>query len=165
MPEARIKISAGGIEFEYEGDDAFITDGLLHTLEQLTKLDGLAVPKKAKLEDPGLPTKSKITNPSLGDISVSMIMSHLSLDSAQGLVLGAISKIQIVEGKDRAERAEILKEMQTATSYYDANARKNLSANLARLAKKKKINQLSEGNYALTAKERGELEAKISSID
>lgn len=164
MPVAKIKISTDALEFEYEGDDAFIMDGLHRTIAELVKLDGLTSPRKTEVGNPSPSTQNRKSDTVSCDISLSMIMSHLALDGGQGLVLGAIAKLQIVDGLDRVGRAMILEEMQNATSYYDENARKNLSNNLARLAKKKSINQLSEGNYALTAKERDELSEKIAVI-
>ena len=54
------------------------------------------------------------------------------------LPLAAIAKLTFIDGMATVTRADILREMQSATGFYNENHRKNLSKSLRTLARQKK---------------------------
>lgn len=164
METAKIRVKFGTLEIEYEGDRAFLNDGLLDFLTDLIgRAKEISVPRgmfgdgervNAGVEEQG----------TASDLTISTIAAHFQPNGPQELILCAFAKLQIIGSMEKVERSEIGREMKLATSYYRSSMATNNPRDLGRMVKAKKINELSSGVYSLTAATRKELESKLVSI-
>jgi hypothetical protein len=119
-------------------------------------------PAGAGPREPSSPTE--VAEQALSDLAISTIAAHLKPDGPQELIMCAFAKLQIIDGRAKVERADILREMKYATAFYKASMGRNNPRDLGRLVKAKKVNEVSSGVYSLTAASRQELETKIAGI-
>jgi hypothetical protein len=164
METAKVRVKFGNLEVDYEGDQAFVHDGLFGLIadvvalsKQLPKASGRDIPPEA----PGSADNGGFGS---GSLTMSTIAAHLQPDGQQELIMCALAKLQIIDGKMKAEKPEILAEMKHATGYFKAAMTRNFARDLKRMIKGKKINEVSSEVYSLTASSRQELESKIAGI-
>ncbi|WP_340159456.1 hypothetical protein [uncultured Hoeflea sp.] len=164
----RVRIKVGSVEFEYEGDSKFSKDDIEIFFSHIEKLIGkseaiapLSIPNSSGNADADPGGASTPTHSERSDLHINSICSILNVKTGAELVLAAAASLQIVDGKDRFSRVELLARMKDATSYYNANHTKNLSYNL-KSAVGKSLNQLGTGAYALKAEVKRELEQKLA---
>lgn len=164
METAKVRVKFGNLEVEYEGQHDFVQDGLLELISDVVNLSS-QMPSAPALPDSG-EKKSFVASRTHGHgaLTISTIAAHLTPDGPQELMMCALAKLQIVDGKDKVERKEIRDEIKLATTYYRASMGTNLPRDLDRMVKGKKINELSNGVYSLTAASRQDLEPKIAGI-
>jgi hypothetical protein len=93
-------------------------------------------------------------------MTTSTIMSRLGFKRREELVLAAVAKLTLVDGKKTVTREEIRSEVQSAGGYYDANVNKSLLYYLKKLAGTS-ITEVSKGVYTLSHMKRIELVAKL----
>lgn len=170
---AKIKLKVGTMELEYEGASEFLTGGIEALLETM---GGLV--SKLPAETPASPAHSAHMPPIIGNgsdagesasnrrftFSTNTIAAHLDAKSGPELVICAMAELELVQRKASSSRTEILTEMKNATTYFNVSMRKNLSASLNRLLKDKRINEIANDTYALSAKEKNRLEEKVADI-
>lgn len=160
---AKIRIKVGLMEVEYEGDASFLKDGLEDLLSRMADIS-TKVPAEPE-QIVAAPNGGDPSAKSNGyDFSTSTIAAHLEAKTATELAICALAKLELVDGKTGAKRAEIHEEMKSATAYYNKNMSTNLSKSLATLTKNKRINHGANGCYSLSADERKSIEAKIADI-
>lgn len=159
------------MELEYEGDPSFLTGGieaLLVTMGDLAvKVPEEVTPQiEAAVQSPPVNGTSNNTAAVGGQYSFSTntIAAHLEAKTGAELVICAMAQLELVQGKASSDRAAILAEMKSATTYYNENMRKNMSNALSSLSKSKRINQGSNNSYALSANEKKKVEAKLADI-
>lgn len=160
----RIRIKVGSLELEYEGDPSFLTDELKALL---VTMDGLSNHAPENIEPAIAKGADSPITPSQGSINVSTntIAAHLDAKTGPELIICAMAQLELMLGKSQSNRTEILTEMKNATSYYSGNYRSNMTKNLARLVKTKRINQVATDTYALSSTEKNVVEAKVAAID
>lgn len=100
--------------------------------------------------------------PAVGPMTTSTIMSRLGFTRREELVLAAVAKLTLVDGKKTVTREEIRSEAQSAGGYYDANVSKSLLYYLKKLAGTS-ITEVSNGVYTLSHTKEVELVAKLES--
>lgn len=170
MDGAKIRVKVGAMELEYEGDPAFLKDGLE---ELLTTMAGLAGNTAQSSPDDVPATSATSDSHSGGEVakapgsisaSTNTIAAHLGGGSGPELIICAVAQLELVQGKAGVSRSEILAEMKGATNYYNGDMSKNLTSNLASLTKAKRLNHLSGDRYSLTAPERQKVEEKVADI-
>lgn len=163
MTSAKIRIKVGSMELEYEGDPSFLTGGLDTLLTTMGDLAG-------RLPEESAPASVIVKNATppapVGsfNFSTNTIAAHLDAKTGPELVICAMAQLELVQGKASSGRAEILAEMKSATTYYNANMNSNMSKNLSSLTKAKRINQIGADTYALGAAEKKKVEAKVAEI-
>ena len=163
MEQAKIRIKLGGFELEFEGSQSFVDERLtdfVASLSQHLEIEPIKSAINEPIEEAPSIDQGKVSS----SLTTSTVAAHTGVSGAHDLILAAIAKLQIVDGRDRAKRADILKEMQSATSYYSENARKHLSRDLSRMVKAKKLNQIASGEFSLPASVRDDLSKKIAAI-
>ncbi|MGO4351376.1 hypothetical protein AB4Z25_05520 [Rhizobium sp. RAF36] len=171
MTTSSIKLKFGGIEIEYEGDPAFLTNGLpdlLQTLKDLTPsvlLHQNAVDLDSNDHPPISVSDAQPVSPSsLPQLSLNTLAAHFDVKSGPDLIMTALAHLQVGTGKQSVSKKEIQTDIKTATSFYNANIMSNFGSSISGLVKNKRINQLGADSYALTASELKSAEAKIAAI-
>jgi hypothetical protein len=158
--DAKIKIKVGEVEIDYEGDAAFLKDGLLEVCKELSQLNEhipvSRTPQHHKAREDHAGGKS------LGKHSIVTIATLLGANSGPELVGAAAAYLHFSEGKTEFTRAEILNSMKTATGYWQENYSANLSGSLKSLTKADKLRVVRDDTYSLPAKESKRLEAEIA---
>lgn len=161
----KVKIKAGPVEFEYEGETEFGIEDikeLFSHIETLFKVPSLReVPdthSSSDDEDSPLPSRKAST---LQPLHISTIAAKLSVKSGPDLIIAGAAALQIYGGKDRFTRQELHDVMKQATKHYNTNMSSNLAKNLNNLVGNK-LNEVAAGVYSLTAGEHTSLEAKLA---
>ncbi|MEP4990623.1 MAG: hypothetical protein ABJV68_23445 [Paracoccaceae bacterium] len=164
---AKIKIRVGKIELEYEGSHEFLKDGLSGLLQEIGTLadvsdfedvaTDLAEPMTAEI--PAVTPGNKLA------LSANSIATHYGSKSASDLALCAIYQLQLVQGNDTCSRDDVMKVMKSATNFYKKSMRgTNLSSAFKTLVNQKKINELADEKYALTAQTKQAAEVELAGI-
>lgn len=161
---ARIRIKAGPVEFEYEGETELgVADikELFSHIETLFKVPILAeggeahAPARAPNPDPASPS-----NPT-HKLHVNSIAKKLSAKTGPQVAEAAAAALQIFDGKETFSRADLLETMKKATMHYKESMASNLTKILETLVGPK-FNQISDGIYSLSAEAYADLEAKLA---
>ena len=154
--QCHFKCTAGSFSVEYAGDPAFIIDDLARVVQELLE----AAPEEAFVEPSESVDIGTVDNTAkIQHMSTNTIAGNLSAKSGPDVVMAAIAHIQLVKGRDKASRSDILSEMKSATTYYKSTFGSNLSSYLNSLVRAKRVNLVAENTYALTASERSSMKA------
>jgi len=157
--ECHFKCKAGSFTVEYRGDPAFIIDDLARVVQELLEAAPVdSLKEQVKLDK----NTSEPQNNQIQHMSTNTIAGSLGAKSGPDVVMAAIAHIQLVQGRDKASRSEILNEMKKATTFYKSTFGSNLSSYLNSLVRAKRINLVAESTYALTASERSSMQAVMS---
>jgi len=161
---AKVRIKAGPVEFEYEGETelgvADIKDLFSH-IETLFKVPVLAEggdghesaqQQNAGIVAPRTPSKK---------LHVNSVAKKLAAKTGSQVAEAAAATLQICEGKETFTRGELLDTMKKANMYYKENMSGNLTKILGVLVGSK-LNQISDGVYSLTAEAYEDLETKLA---
>ena len=159
---SKFRLKIGVLEIEYEGNESFLKDGLFNLME---KVSGLYTEHRSSLPINVSPTNEQIeseksTNIEI-DLSTSTIASRLEVKSGPDLVMAACICLTLVKKKSSFTRQDIHNEMKAATSYYKTSMGSNLTKSLEVHVKSGRLNETSASNYALSAQEKRNAEAKF----
>lgn len=167
MTTSKIKIKLGAIEVEYEGSESFLKEELP---QLLSAVSDLYTKSHAILESPSsnqsTPTSSSIElgtniNKSKFEATTGSIAAKLSCKSGPELVMAAAARLTFALQTPTFSRQKIIDEMKTASAYYKASYLSNLTQSINNLVKDGKLNEPSQGNYALTAASMKEMEQRL----
>lgn len=155
------------MEIEYEGDPAFLDGGIEKLLVTMGEL-AARTPQEIEPKDalPSIIVAGEKT-PAVSDgfnFSTNTIAAHIDAKNGPELVVCALAQLELMQGKASSSRAEILAEMKSATTYYNANMGKNIGQSLSNLTKSKRINQGASDSYSLSASEKKKVEGKVAEI-
>lgn len=96
-------------------------------------------------------------------MTTNTVAARLSTKTGPALVMAAIAKLILVDGRETVPRKELLTEMQSATSYYKSTfGGGNLTKSLTKLVKDGKLNEPAKDVYALAASTRQALENQLA---
>lgn len=159
-----IKVSAGQLALEYEGDEGFFSKEVPAFLElfldQAAKL-GTPLPtpvnQKASENEAGAADKG-----ALPKHSTNTVAKLLNAQTGPDLIMAAVAKRVLVDGEETISRPTMIAEMKKASSYFKKTYTSNLSNYLDNLTKADSLRLVSEGVYGLPAKMRESLEPKLS---
>ncbi len=158
---AKIRLKIGQLEIEYEGKSSFLQDGLFNLLEKTASF--YAANKTSIPAEPAAHGGPGTGSQGGGlDLSTSTIAAHVGGNTGAELAIAAAAHLGLVQGKDSFTRKEINNEMKGATTYYKITMTNNLSKSLETLVKNKRLNQVANGTYALSATEKHALEPKLA---
>lgn len=149
----KIKIRMGDVEVEYEGSEEFLRDELKELLAGVVELH------RQKFEEDGSPDadgQDGNSGPRTGGLyqgTTNTVCAKLSAKSGTDMIIAALSQRTLVQRIDASSRADILKEMQTAKSYYKQTYSKSLSQYLKSLLAADKIREVSKDMFSLSADE------------
>lgn len=162
--KARIKLKINEIEIEYEGQENFIKDELPNIIDKLaehfndinfTSPNNKSLPKGDDLD-------SFDNSNTVIDRSVSSIAISLNVANAPDLIIAAAAFLTFSKSKETFSRQDIHQAMKSAKGHYHKNMGSNLAKNLTSLVGSKRLNESSNGEYALTVKERMNLEKSLA---
>jgi hypothetical protein len=165
---ARVRIKAGPVEFEYEGETelglADIKDLFTH-IETLFKVPVLAeggqshsAPAAAPAGNGAAPAAPATPGQKL---HINSVAQKLKAKSGPEVALAAAATLQIMDGKQTFTRPELLDVMKKATMHYKDSMSGNLTKILSTLVGSK-FNQVSDGVYSLTSDAYQELAAQLA---
>jgi hypothetical protein len=97
------------------------------------------------------------------DLSTDTIATILGAESGADLIIAAAAQLHFVQGKPRFTRKELTAEMRTAPGHFKDAFINNLSKYLTGLTKADRLRLVAADTFALSSKERPDLQAKISS--
>jgi hypothetical protein len=162
MP-SRIKIKVGVIEVEYEGEEKFIKDelpGLIKTVAMLHEQTGAPPEEKTEgtVDEKGADRK---THEGKASLSTSSIATKLACKSGPDLAIAACAQLGLVKLKPQFTRNEIVKEMKSATAFFNKNFVSNLSKSLKTLVVADQINEVGTHMYALSSTEASKLKTTL----
>lgn len=165
---AKIRIKAGPIEFEYEGETELgVSDikDLFSHIETLFKVPVLAEsPEGHSSPPPPIPPAEQPkagTNGATQKLHINSIATKLKAKSGPEVALAAAASLQIMEGKETFTRTELLATMKKATMHHKDPMSGNLSSIIKTLVGSK-LNQTGEGVYSLNAEEYQNLASQLA---
>lgn len=161
----KVRIKAGPVEFEYEGETEF---GLADIKDLFTHIETLF---KVPILAEGAQSHAAPTAPTNGEgqpskapgqkLHINSIASKLQAKTGAALAVAAAASLQIFEQKETFTRTELLDAMKKATMH----SKDNMSGNLTSIIKSllgPKFNQISDGVYSLTHDTYQELASKLA---
>lgn len=168
---AKVRIKAGPIEFEYEGETelglADIKDLFTH-IETLFKVPVLAegghahpAPPATATPAPGNGAGASAPASSVQKLHINSVATKLGAKTGPDLAVASAASLQLFDQKETFTRSELLDTMKKATMHYD----KNMSGNLTKILKTligSKFNQVSDGVYSLSNDAYQELAGKLA---
>ncbi len=159
----KIRLKIGEVEIEYEGNKTYLEQELVQLMEKVASCSNKLV-NGILADQPKFATKGDDT-PSgkpVVQMTVDTIAARLDAKTAADVTMAAIAYLALVEGRAQFSRSELLSCMKTAKNYYKLSMSKNLSGTISRLLKAKRINEITNGSYALPAAEKKVLEKKLA---
>jgi hypothetical protein len=98
-------------------------------------------------------------------LSTDTIATIVGASSGPDLVIAAAAHLHFAEGKSTFTRRELTSEMRSAPSHYKATFLNNLSSYLAGLTRADRLRLSGTDIYALSNRERQNLEAKLAAAE
>jgi hypothetical protein len=156
---SKLRIRIGDVEIDYEGSEEFLKQELpqlLKTAMELHKAAGTPSP-----DGDSVVGTTKDTQKTLS-LTTGTIAARLKASSGGALLLAAAVHLTLVSKKETFSRKELLAEMQKASSYYRKSYSGNLTNYLKAAVDDGELSEIATDSYALTAKTRANLEAKLA---
>jgi hypothetical protein len=163
---SKFKIKLGQIELEYEGSEEFLTKELPELLAAVSKLfqetgaAALVAPMAASTQSSANQPQAP-AQPTL-QLTTGSIASKLKASSGSDLLLAAAARLALAEGLASFTRSQLLKEMQTATTFYKKTYNNNLTKIIVALVKADKLREISNSTYSLSEATCNELRSKLA---
>jgi hypothetical protein len=160
MSTSKIKIKLGPIEVEYEGSETFLKEELPQLLTAVSDLyakshSSFSANTSSVSQENKTGTKNKF------QATTGSIAAKLGVKSGPELVMAAAARITLVEEESIFPRQKIIDEMKTASAYFRSTYVGNLTATINGLVKDGKLNEPSQGKYALTASSLKDMEQRL----
>ncbi|WP_228895258.1 hypothetical protein [Acidovorax sp. Leaf73] len=166
MTTSKIKIKLGAIEVEYEGSESFLKEELPQLLSAVSDLYAKSRSALEPQPSQGNPNALLGSSTNAGgkpkfEATTGSIAAKLNCKSGPELIMAAAARLTFVLQESTLARQKIIDEMKTATAYYKASYVSNLTVSLNNLVKDGKLNEPSQGKYALTAASLKDLEQHL----
>jgi hypothetical protein len=152
---SRISVKLGELEIEYEGEQEFITDGLLNFAKEFVATTG---------ECAVASSVSELQKERKGGVSLptSSIAQRLGSKSGSDLAVAAAAHLVFVKKMDQFSHTELLAEMRKAKTFYKKSFHSNLGNHLKTLVNAGRFNHIGGNDYALSENEITDLGAKLA---
>ncbi len=95
------------------------------------------------------------------DLSTDTIATILGANSGPEVAIAAAANLHFSQGKQRFSRHELIAEMRTAPAHFKETFVNNFTKYLSTLTKADRLRLVAQGTYALSSKERQQLESKL----
>ena len=139
-----IKLILGGLHLEYEGDETFFKAEIANFIVGVAPHAGSSQVKPSPESAPVGGQATSPANMAMPKHSTDTVAKLLSAKTGPELILAAVAKSILVDGKDTVDRATITLEMKKASSYYKKTYLSNLSNYLDGLTKAERL----DGNWS-----------------
>lgn len=155
----QLKLSLGGLQLEYEGDEGFFKAELAAFLSAVSKYANVspAHPAHKNQAQPDATT----SDGAVPNHSTDTVAKLLNAKTGPELIMAAVAKKILVDGESTVDRSTITSEMKKATSYFKRTYQSNLSNYLEGLTKADSLRLVSENVYGLPVKMREALLPKL----
>ena len=156
--ESWIRLKAGEAEVEFRGSEGFVREalpGLVGFVKEMSSPEGLSD------DDYQEAPSSSNSDKQMPAMTVNTVAARLNIKKRKDLVMAACAYLSVIKGKERFERKEILDGMKSAQNYYKVGYRKALTDLLDSLVKDGKRLETEKNIYALDARAKSDLEAKL----
>jgi antitoxin component of MazEF toxin-antitoxin module len=154
---SRISVKLGDLEIEYEGEQKFITDGLLKFAKDFVATTGGT---STDFFAPG--TKPNVNRKSAVAMSTSSIAQKLGAKTGTDLAVAAAAHLILVKKMEKFSHTELLAEMREAKTFYKKSYHNNLGNTLKTLVNAGRFNHLGGNDYSLSESEISNLQAKLA---
>jgi len=151
----RISVKLGDLQIEYEGEQKFITDGLLNFAKEFvaTASDNVVASSTSSAK--------RERNGTLA-LSTSSIAQKLGSKSGSDLAVAAAAHLVIVKKMEQFTHTELLAEMRGAKTFYKKGFHSNLGNHIKTLVNAGRFNHIGGNDYALSESEMTELGGKLA---
>lgn len=168
----KIHLRAGAVELSLETESPLAVSDIKEFIAQVQELAQSLAPEPDDTA-PLTPSSGSNGTGSAGttaplllehtspQLHVNSVADRLSVKGGPELAIAAAAYLQVIQGKQSFSRQELLQTMKSATSHYNQNMGSNLGASLKSLSGSR-LNQLSNGTFALKSHELAALRARIS---
>lgn len=160
---SKIRIRIGDVEVEYEGPEDFLRKELRELLSGVLELHR----EQKDFQETTTPSRTKTQNGggSTGSVegTTNTLAAKLSVLSGTGLIIAACARLTLGLGHDTFTRSALLKETQTASSYYKKTYSNNFSQYLKTFVTDNRLRELSKDIFALSAGELQKLKTQLAS--
>jgi hypothetical protein len=151
----RLRVKIGDIEFEYDGEEAFLEERLPGFLEALRSSLPMEGRKEARREaEPG----AEEAPPAGVAMTTRQIARRVEAKTGPEVAKCAAGHLALFAGRASFSRRELLREMQSAAGHYKASMSGNLTKIIAGLVGEGFLVETAAEQYALSA--RGERETR-----
>lgn len=152
---SKFRIKLGQIELDFEGNEEFLKKELPELLAAVSKLFQQA-------GTAALSTSPGGTNAVLPQATTGSIAGKLRVTSGPELIIAAAAHLSLVKGMPTFTRDQVLKEMQSAPTFYKKTYLNNLTAYLGRLVKTQKLREVSKDTYSLSEADQATLRGQLA---
>jgi hypothetical protein len=152
---SRISVKLGDLALEYEGEQKFITDGLLNFAREFVA----ATSENAAVSSAG---GLKIRRKGALALSTSSIAQKIGSKSGSDLAVAAAAHLVLVKKVDQFSHTELLAEMREAKTFYKKSFHSNLGNHLKTLVNAGRFNHIGGNDYALSENEIVDLGGKLA---
>jgi len=158
VDKAKIRFKIGEMDVEYEGEQAFLEEGLVALVEKASKIYQENQPVKSAAGS------APAFNGQSGSLKLGMnsVAAKLGVKTGPDLTIAAAASLTLVKGQDKFSRKDLTNEMRAASSYFKENMVGNLTKILSGLVKDGRLNDVGSDSFALSAQEISSLEAKLA---
>jgi hypothetical protein len=157
MAAMRLRVKIGEIEFEYEGEEAFLEERLPGFLEALRS----SLPAEGRKEAPAeAPASGEAAPPGLA-MTTRQVARRIEAKTGPEVAKSAAAHLALFAGRASFTRRELLREMQAATGHYKASMSGNLTKILAGLIAEGFLVETGAEQYALSARGEREMRAQL----
>lgn|SRR5262249_30777848 len=159
---SKIRIRMGEIEVEYEGTEDFLKKELPDLLSAVSELYRKKADVQNEADGPANGSRKGSTAATAGTTATIAGRLRAKVGNGRDLMIAAAARLSLVNGNETFTRKELLAEARSASAYYRDTINNNLSTTLARLVRAGDFNEVSPGNYSLSANKREELETALA---
>jgi hypothetical protein len=168
---AKVRIKAGQVEFEYEGETELSMDDIKDLFSHIEGLFSSSIASTVELpsaksalsgemqETPKPNAHAPVAQ--LPKLHVNSVAEKLGGQTGVEVAIAAAAYLQLMSGKEAFTRRELLSAMKDAKKFYN----QNMSANLSRILNQlvgSKFNQIGNDQYSLKAADIKEIESKLA---
>jgi hypothetical protein len=107
-------------------------------------------------------TRSDAAGGEAFEYSTDTVATLLNARSGPDLIIAAAAHLHFVKGKQKFTRQDLTAEMRSAPAHFKETFVNNLSSYLTGLTKADRLRLVAAGTYALSSKDRQELEARLA---
>jgi hypothetical protein len=94
-------------------------------------------------------------------LTTSSIAAKLGCKTGPDLIIAAAAHLGLIKQQSQYTRAEIVREMKSATAFFNKNFVSNLSKSLKTLVQSDQLNEVGTDTYALPSTETAKLKTKL----
>lgn len=155
---SRVRVSAGNVALEYEGDEEFSRSDALKFFQEFLEAAKATDVQVAATQNPA---GSNHVSDNRKDLSVSTIAVRIGVKSGLDLILAASLYLELTLGRTSYDRKEILEAMRQAGGFYRQTYNNNLTSYLNSIERDQKLVKQASNKYCLSIRTKTELISRI----